>query len=284
MLIARLQIAKTGLCLLIGMSTLFGFLLANSPFTLKSLVAGFGVFIIATGAATLNSVQDYQLDGKMERTRNRPLPKGVVTITQAIFQSVILLVVGVNILCLVSDTAIACFVAMFAVILYNGVYTPLKQKTVLALVPGLISGALPPYIGWLAGGGEIIGYVPGLIITLLLLWQVPHFLLILLNHKEDYLQSTLPHLLIIFKESRLKRFFVTWIGALAFTMVLFLTLPLPFTIFVKGAVVFNATLLMALFFIELVIKRQNNYALLFITLNSALFFHMILLATGRIYT
>jgi protoheme IX farnesyltransferase len=284
MVLARLQMAKIALCLLIGASTLFGFSLADPHLTIRMLTTGFGVFILATGAATLNSVQEYRLDAQMERTKRRPLPRGAVTLSQAVSQSAILLVFGVIIICLSSSAASVCFVAMVAVILYNGIYTPLKQRTVLALVPGIISGALPPYIGWLAGGGEVVGYVPALIVTLLILWQVPHFLLILLNHKEDYLQSSLPHLLKIFKENKLKKFFVTWIGALAFTMVLFLTLPIPFTVFVKGAVVSNAVLLLVLFFTELILKQQSNYFFLFITLNSVLFFHMTLLAAGRMYT
>ena len=107
----------------------------------------------------------------------------------------ILLLAGLIVLLGVNETLSPVLVAIFAVILYNGVYTPLKKKSVLAIIPGAFCGALPPYIGWLSGGGGVISYTAVLLIVLFVLWQIPHYLLVLLTFKDDYEKSSLPNFL-----------------------------------------------------------------------------------------
>jgi heme o synthase len=279
----RLDLAKVPLCLLIGCSTLFGYILADAVLTQRTFFSGIGIFILATGAATLNSLQEYRLDGELERTKNRPLPKGLIQPLQAGVQAVILLLAGLTILFVVNETLLPVLVAIFAVILYNGVYTPLKKKSVLAIVPGAICGALPPYIGWLGGGGGVISYTALLLIALLLLWQIPHYLLVLLTFKDDYKKSSLPNLLKLLREDSLKRFFVTWIGALVSVMFMFLTLSSPLGRVFRVVIIVNGCLLLVAFVYGLAIQKNSNYRFLFIVLNFALFLHMVVLAIGRIF-
>jgi protoheme IX farnesyltransferase len=259
----RLALAKVPLCLLIGCSTVFG-------------------FILATGAATLNSFQEFRLDGELERTKSRPLPKGVLTPRQAGIQAVVLLLVGLFVLFAATKTLLPVFTAIFAVVLYNGMYTPLKKRTVLAILPGAFCGALPPYIGWLSGEGEVVSYTAILLISLFTLWQIPHFWLILLNFKEDYEKSNLPSLLKQFSEDSLKRFFVTWIGALVLVMLMFLSLPFPLGSFFSITIILNALVLLVVFSYGLAFQKVCNYRILFIVLNFALFLHMVVIVVGRI--
>lgn len=246
--------------------------------------AGLGIFILATGAATLNSLQEYRLDGELMRTRSRPLPKGLVEPRQAGTQAMVLLSTGLLILFVATETALPVLTAIFAVFLYNGVYTPLKKKTVLAIIPGAMSGALPPYIGYLSGGGEPFCYPATLLIVLFILWQVPHFWLVLLNFKDDYSQSSLPHLLQRFPEDSVKRFFVSWIGALVLVMFMFLGLPYDLGWSFRGIIVLNGILLLVAFLYGMALRKACNYRFLFITLNVALFIHMMALSAGRIST
>jgi protoheme IX farnesyltransferase len=276
------KLAKVPLCLLIGCSTLFGFLLADPQFSLKMWMIGCGVFILATGAASLNSLQEYRLDGEMERTKNRPLPKGLVSPRQAGGQAMILLVAGMVILITAANTIFLVLVAASAVVLYNGIYTPLKTKTVLAIVPGALCGAFPPYIGWLGGGGEALCYSAALLIVLFVLWQIPHYWLVLLSFKKDYAESRLPNLLGQFQESKLKRFFVTWIGALVSVMLMYMTLPFTFGPVFRAAIIFNGCLLLIVFTYELAIRENNNYRRLFMVLNGSLLLHMVIIVAGRI--
>lgn len=281
-IICRLALAKVPLCLLIGCSAVFGYVLADPIIAMGTMLTGLGLFVLATGAATLNSLQEYRLDGELERTKNRPLPKGLIPPRQAGTQAFVLLFSGLLILFAATKTILPVLAAIFAVFLYNGVYTPLKKRTILAIIPGAICGALPPYIGWLGGGGEAASYTAVLLISLFVLWQIPHFWLVLLNFKEDYGKSNLPNLLKLFQEDSLKRFFVTWVGALVLVMLLFLSLPSPLGSFVRIAIVVNGCCLLIIFAYGLAIQKTSNYRILFIVLNVALFLHMMFLSAGRI--
>ena len=172
--------------------------------------------------------------------------------------------------------------AVLAVILYNGVYTPLKKKTILAILPGAICGALPPYIGWLSGGGGVVNYTAALLLALFFLWQVPHFWLVLLTFKRDYEKSNIPNFLRQFEEHRLRRYFVTWIGALVFVMLMFLTLPYPIGLAFRVIVIVNGFILLVVFAYCLGIRKACNYRILFIVLNCSLFLHMLVFGAGRI--
>lgn len=278
----RYGLAKVPLCLLVGCSTVFGYILADPVLSPRTFFTGWGIFVIAAGAATLNSMQEYRLDGELERTRSRPLPQGLLTPAEAGVQALVLLCFGLLILFTAGRTLLPTLVAVCAVFLYNGVYTPLKKKTVLAIIPGAICGALPPYIGWLGGGGKAVGFTAALLIVLFVLWQVPHFWLVLLTFKEDYASSELPNFLQQFREDSMKRFFVTWIGALVTIMLMFLILPFPLGWPFRAIIIANACLLLGVFFYGLVIRKISNYRLLFIVLNLTLFFHMAALVAGRV--
>ncbi len=278
----RLQLAKIQLCLLIGCSTLFGFILADPIIKTATLLCGCAVFVLAMGAASLNSLQECRLDRELLRTSNRPLPRGVLTPRQAWWQALILCLAGLLLLFWATRTIWPLITAVFAVFLYNGLYTPLKQKTVLAIIPGAVCGALPPYIGWLSGGGEAFSYPALLLFALFVLWQIPHFWLVLLNFKAEYVGSSLPHFLQLFGEDTLKRLFITWLGALVLIMMLFLGLPFPLGFLWRALIVVNGCLLLGAFICGLAFGKSINYRTLFIILNAALFVHMLVLTSGRI--
>lgn len=282
-MIFRLGLAKVPLCLLIGCSTIFGYILANPVIGRRPFFLGVGIFVIATGAATLNSLQEHGLDGRLGRTKNRPLPKGLITRAQAWRQALVLLSIGFLILIAACDDLLPVLIALFSLFLYNAVYTPLKKKTILAIIPGAICGALPPYIGWIGGGGEVAGYTGILLIVLFVLWQVPHYWLVLLTFKEDYEKSDIPNFLKQYGEKSLKKFLVSWIGAFATIMLMFSVLPFQLWPLSRFLIFFNVGLLLSAFFYSLVIQRTCNYRILFIIFNLALLFHMVILSISRVF-
>jgi protoheme IX farnesyltransferase len=281
-MIARLRLAKVGLCLLIGCAVLFGAILADPVVRQRTLLVVGGVFLVATGAASLNSLQELGLDGKMQRTKNRPLPSGQLTPRQAGWQAVLLILAGLYLLIINSADFLPTVMTFLAIVLYNGIYTPLKKISVLAIIPGALCGALPAYIGWLAGGGEVANFTVMLLFALFVLWQIPHFWLILLKYPEDYLTGRLPNLLDQFREKSLRRLLFSWIGGLAFIMLLFGGLSYPLADPVRFAIALNALCLPGIFFTLLQFRKNDGYGLLFIALNGALLLHMVILSVGRI--
>ncbi len=280
---SALYLAKAPLCFLVGYSALFGFFLADPTVPIHAFLTGTGLFLLATGAATLNSIQERCTDALMERTKNRPLPRKNVSLLQARIQTILLFGAGVVVLSAVSKTIFPFAVALLAVVLYNGIYTPLKQRTVLAIVPGAVCGALPPYIGWLVGGGDKIGFEPFLLIALIVLWQIPHFWLVLLHYRKDYKSGIHPSLLSFFQEDTIRLFFITWIGGLVTTMILFTVLPFIGGLLFKILLMLNAVSLLVYFSLSFRGKQRNNYKLLFVVLNRALFLHMTIIIVGTVY-
>jgi protoheme IX farnesyltransferase len=96
---------------------------------------------------------------------------------------------------------------------YNGIYTPLKKKNALAIIPGSMVGALPPLAGWVAAGGSI--FDPQILILgfFFFIWQIPHFWLLLLIFGKDYEQAGFPTLTQIFSMDQLSRITFVWITA-----------------------------------------------------------------------
>lgn len=281
-LLARLRLAKGLLCLFIGIATLFGAILADPAPSLRLAGAACAVFLVAGGAASLNSLQEQQLDKEMARTRDRPMPAGTLSPRQAGCQATVLLASGLLLLAATTARFLPLVLAGVAVVLYNGVYTPLKKKTILAIVPGAVCGAMPAYIGWLAGGGGAVAFPAILVFATFVLWQVPHFWLVLLIYREDYAAASLPSLLKEVKEDSLRRFFVPWIGSLASMMLMFTALPYPLPPAARGALGLNALLLPAVFFCRLRLATTSNYRLMFMVLNGALLLHMVILGFGRV--
>jgi heme o synthase len=271
----RLRLAKLGLCLLIGGAALFGGLLAEPRLSSSLFATSLAVVALAAAAASLNSLQEHRLDQLMTRTLTRPLPQGEMSRQEAFRQALLLGAAGFGALFFFAG-GVATALAALALLLYNGVYTPLKPKTAWAIIPGALCGALPPLIGWQAMGGALWSYPAGLLAALLVLWQLPHFWLVLLANRLDYRRVGLPNVVELFGEKRVKAFFLPWLAALATVMLLFLTLPQLSQAAVSGlaiAVLLNAAGILMVFAWEL-LQESSNYRLLFFALNFALTLHM----------
>ncbi len=78
-----------------------------------------------------------------------------------------------------------------ALLCYNALYTPLKRRSSLALLPGALCGALPPMIGWTAAGAALQDIRIVLLAALLFLWQIPHFCALAHRHRDDYRRAGL---------------------------------------------------------------------------------------------
>jgi len=195
-------------------ATVTGSLLASHQTPSFVGVTAVAVFILAAGASALNQYQERDIDARMERTRRRPLPAGVISPSHALFIALLLIFVGLSMLALAAGKGPA-FLGMIALLWYNGIYTYLKRVTAFAAVPGAIVGMIPPLIGWVAAGGSPAD--PRLLVVCLLffLWQVPHFWLQVLHHGEEYEQAGLPSLTKVLSKGQIARITFIWICAAA---------------------------------------------------------------------
>jgi protoheme IX farnesyltransferase len=172
---------------------------------------------------------------------------------------------------------------LVAVVLYNLVYTTLKTRTVAAIIPGALSGALPPYIGWSAAGGDPLSGTALMLCCLFVLWQVPHSLLIVLSHKDDYLRNDIPSPVKLFPESSLKRIFMVWTGAF-FTALLFFTwVAIRLTDGVRVLLWISVFVVFLSVCLQLPRERRPDYRVLFIQQNWYLFFIMVILISDKVF-
>jgi protoheme IX farnesyltransferase len=162
-----------------------GCALASANIDRRAICPVLGTFLLACGGAALNQIQERHLDGRMQRTRHRPLPSGKLSLPAAWGIAAGFVLAGLACLALTGEP-VAVLLGVLALVSYNAVYTPLKRVTCYAPMIGAVVGAFPPAIGWVSLRGP--AFSPGLLglMTFFVLWQVPHFWLLLLAGAEDY--------------------------------------------------------------------------------------------------
>lgn len=188
------ELTKPRLNTMVLLTTAAGFLLAADAVAdwTRLLHAMAGTFLAAGGAAALNMALERDVDARMARTRERPVPAGRVTVAEATLFGGLLLAAGVTWLALAANALAALLAAMTAAV-YLLAYTPLKRKSALCTLAGAVSGAVPPMIGWAAARGELAAGAWALF-GIMFLWQLPHFMAIAWMCREDYARAGLPML------------------------------------------------------------------------------------------
>jgi protoheme IX farnesyltransferase len=171
-----------------------------------------GVFLMSCSSGAINHIQEYKTDALMPRTKNRPIPSGKISVKGAIWIAFLFFAFGGAIL-LASFPPIVFNTSFLTLLSYNAIYTPLKKVTAFAVVPGSLVGALPPYIGWFAGGGALIDKQIIWVALFFFIGQIPHFWLLLLMFGKEYTLAGYPSLNSVFNDNQIKRLSYTWILA-----------------------------------------------------------------------
>jgi len=234
-----LALCRVNLSLFAACSAATGYFLASYRDFLTVLGPASAVFLLACGASALNQYQERDIDAKMERTYNRPLPSGLIVPGLALSFSLVLFVAGLVMLASTGGMR-AMVLGSIAILWYNGVYTYLKRVTAFASVPGAAVGMIPPAIGWVTGGGELIDIRLAAICLIFFLWQVPHFWLLLLTHGAEYERAGLPSVTRYMSRTQIARISFAWIVAAAIA-----GLALPFYGSVRTPLVFYSLIITA---------------------------------------
>lgn len=181
------EITKAGLAISVVFSSIAGYLLGIDEFgasEIKVLIMlALGGYCMVGASNAYNQIIEKDLDALMDRTKNRPIPSGRMSVKTAFIIATILTLVGIAILYNINEKS-AMFGAI-SIFLYTSVYTPLKTKTPLAVFVGAFPGAIPFMLGWVAATGEF-GIEAGTLFLIQFFWQFPHFWAIGWFLYEDY--------------------------------------------------------------------------------------------------
>jgi protoheme IX farnesyltransferase len=140
---------------------------------------------------------DRDIDAKMERTAQRPIPSGTVTPENALVFSLSLAIFSVGLMGLSLSWYAAGWLA-FSIVFYAGFYTILlKRSTYQNIVIGGAAGALPPVILWAAMTGNVESFLPWSLFLIVFFWTPPHFWALSLYRADDYARVGIPMLPVV---------------------------------------------------------------------------------------
>lgn len=145
----------------------------------------------AGGAGALNMWYDRDIDAVMKRTRNRPIPAGLISPVSALIVGLLLSVASVLVMVLTVNWVAGALLAL-TIAFYILVYTVwLKRRTPQNIVIGGAAGALPPMIGWAAVTSDV-SVASFSLFLIIFSWTPPHFWALALYRNDDYLQAGIP--------------------------------------------------------------------------------------------
>ncbi len=178
------EITKARLAVSVVFSSIAGYFLGADELNWISIaLLAFGGYCMVGASNAYNQVIERDLDALMDRTKNRPIPSGRMSVNQAMGIAIVLTLLGVVALYFLNaQTAMFGAISIF---LYTSVYTPLKTKTPLAVFVGAFPGAIPFMLGWVAATNDF-GIEPGTLFMIQFFWQFPHFWALGWMLDEDY--------------------------------------------------------------------------------------------------
>jgi heme o synthase len=205
-----IQLSKLHIMLPVSLTGFTGYFIFTPHISWNLLAVTLGILLLAVSASALNQVQEVTLDGKMNRTHDRPIPAGRISRNNAILFIILTFFSGTILLFRYGNLA-AALTGIVTMLWYNGVYTYSKRITSFAVVPGALTGALPPLIGWLAAGGGVLDKPIIFVEFLFFMGQIPHFWLLVLKYGEEYSKAGLPSLTAIFNREQIRWLTFIWL-------------------------------------------------------------------------
>jgi len=188
-IMAFAELGKPRVVVMVLLTTFVGFYLGSRglPDYLHLLPTLIGTALAAAGTLALNQYMERDVDAKMQRTRQRPLPDGRLQPNEALAFGVTMTLAGLVYLALAVN-ALSAGVTAATTLSYLFFYTPLKRRTPLCSIIGAVPGALPPLTGWTAARGAF-GIEAWILFAILFLWQLPHSLAIARLYRDDYARA-----------------------------------------------------------------------------------------------
>lgn len=167
------EITKMGLSLSVVFSSIAGYFLGAETVDFTTVVLlSFGGYFMVGASNAYNQIIEKDLDALMDRTKNRPIPAGRMSVNTAFAIAVSFTLLGIVTLYIINPkTAMYGAISIF---IYTCIYTPLKTRTPIAVFVGALPGAIPFMLGWVAARNDF-GIEPGTLFAIQFFWQFPHF-------------------------------------------------------------------------------------------------------------
>ena len=208
-----------------------------------------GIGLAAGSAAAINHLVDRQIDAKMARTHQRPLPTGHLAPSQVLVFALALGAASMLILAALVNVLTAVL-TLFSLIGYAGVYTMyLKRATPQNIVIGGAAGAAPPVLGWTAITGSVDPYAL-LLFLIVFVWTPPHFWALAIHRADDYANAEIPMLPVTHGIA------FTALQTLLYTILLVLVSLLPWLAGMSGFLYLGAALVLGAIFMMYAVKLK----------------------------
>jgi heme o synthase len=269
-----LDLTKPKVQSLLLLTTVTTMEVAGNPSVPRVAVTCLGGYLSAGGAGAVNHYWDRDIDARMRRTANRPIPSGRVRPAAALrfglsLAALSFLLMSLTVGVLAASLALAGFAG------YVGIYTIwLKRRTHHNIVIGGAAGAFPPLVGWAAVTGHL-GIYAWLMFALVFYWTPPHFWALALLLQNDYAAAGVPMLPVVHGEDATRRQIFLW------TIVMVGVTALPCAAGLAGWTYFVGALILNAVFVALAFrlwrtpssahaKATFHYSLLYLALVFAL--------------
>jgi heme o synthase len=171
-----------------------------SPLSWGLFHALLGIGLLAGGTAALNEVMESEIDGRMRRTAQRPLPAGRMSRLHGLVAGLTMAVAGAVYLGLVMN-ALTGWLSVATAAVYLAAYTPLKKVHPICTFVGAFPGAMPGVLGWTAARGRL-DWGAAVMFAIVFFWQFPHFFSIAWLYREDYAAGAIRMLPVVEADGR----------------------------------------------------------------------------------
>ena len=248
------ELSKLNILSLVLIATILGYYLGTSGLISwkRLFITLLGTALTASGSGALNHYLERETDKFMVRTKNRPLPAGLIKPAEVMNYGVLMVLAGIMIL-VIQVNMLTGFIALLTAFLYIVVYTPLKKITWLNTSIGSIPGALPILGGWTASSGSIDA-MAWVLFAIMYLWQHPHFYSIAWICRSDYAEAKLKMLPVVEPDGNSTIRQIFWH--------LLLMIPITFLPFIQGTLglfyLIGAFMITSAFFVSALPLARNR--------------------------
>jgi protoheme IX farnesyltransferase len=245
------ELTKPKVQTLLLLTTIATMYVAGDPSPALVALTCLGGYLSAGGAGAVNHWFDRDIDAKMARTANRPIPAGRVAPSSALIFGCALAALSFLELSLTVNV-LAAALSFAGFLGYVLVYTVwLKRRTPQNIVIGGAAGAVPPLVGWAAVRGSV-GGTAIILFFIVFFWTPPHFWALSLLMKGDYEQVGVPMLPVARGEAETRR------QILLYSVLLYALTQLPFCAGGFGAIYLACSLTLGLVFVAAAVRLYRT--------------------------